>query len=179
MPSPDGFNLDDAIRKVPDFPKPGILFYDITSILANPDAFRHCVDSMERLYRDERLDAVAAIESRGFVFAAPLCDRLGLPLLLVRKKGKLPGKTLGRSYQLEYGQAEIEMHAADIPSGGRVLIVDDLIATGGTIRAAADLLRDGGAEPIGAFAVVGLPFLDYRSVTGDLPIRTLIEYFGE
>ena len=179
MPIQEGFNLDDAIRKVPDFPKPGILFYDITSILANPDAFRHCLDSMVRLYRDERLDAIAAIESRGFIFAAPLCDRLGLPLLLVRKKGKLPGKTLGKRYELEYGTAEIEMHVADIPVGGRVLIVDDLIATGGTIRAAADLLMDGGAEPIGAFAVVGLPFLDYRSALGDLPIRTLIEYFGE
>ncbi|HUX41054.1 MAG TPA: adenine phosphoribosyltransferase [Rectinemataceae bacterium] len=179
MPIQEGFNLDDAIRKVPDFPKPGILFYDITSILANPDAFRHCLDSMVKLYRDERLDAIAAIESRGFIFAAPLCDRLGLPLLLVRKKGKLPGKTIGRRYELEYGAAEIEMHVADIPVGGRVLIVDDLIATGGTIRAAADLLMDGGAEPIGAFAVVGLPFLDYRSALGDLPIRTLIEYFGE
>lgn len=179
MPIQEGFNLDDAIRKVPDFPKPGILFYDITSILANPDAFRHCLDSMVKLYRDERLDAIAAIESRGFIFAAPLCDRLGLPLLLVRKKGKLPGKTIGRRYELEYGAAEIEMHVDDIPVGGRVLIVDDLIATGGTIRAAADLLMDGGAEPIGAFAVVGLPFLDYRSALGDLPIRTLIEYFGE
>lgn len=175
----DGFNLDDAVRKIPDFPKPGILFYDITSVLANPDAFRHCVDSMVKLFKDERLDAIAAIESRGFVFAAPLCDRLGLPLLLVRKKGKLPGKTLGRSYELEYGTAEIEMHADDIPAGGRVLIVDDLIATGGTIRATADLLMDGGAEPVGAFAVIGLPYLDYRSSLGDLPVTTLIEYFGE
>lgn len=179
MPTQDGFNLDDAVRKIPDFPKPGILFYDITSVLANPDAFRHCIDTMVRLYRDERLDAVAAIESRGFIFAAPLCERLGLPLLLVRKKGKLPGKTIGKSYELEYGQAEIEMHVDDIPVGGRVLIVDDLIATGGTIRAAAELLMDGGAEPIGAFAVIGLPFLDYRSVIGELPVRTLIEYFGE
>ncbi|MDA8409076.1 MAG: adenine phosphoribosyltransferase [Treponema sp.] len=179
MLTQDGFNLDDAIRKVPDFPKPGILFYDITSILANPDAFRYCIDSMVKLYRDQRLDGIAAIESRGFIFASPLCDRLGIPLLLVRKKGKLPGKTLGKRYELEYGEAEIEMHVADIPVGGRVLIVDDLIATGGTIRAAADLLTDGGADAIGAFAVVGLPFLDYRKTLGDLPVRTLIEYFGE
>jgi adenine phosphoribosyltransferase len=177
--SPDAFNLDDAIRKVPDFPKPGILFYDITSVLADPDAFRHCIQSMLRIYRGERLDAVAAIESRGFVFAAPFCERLGLPLLLVRKKGKLPGATRSRKYALEYGEAEIEMHVDDIPVGGRVLIVDDLIATGGTVRATADLLLDGGAEPIGVFAVIGLPFLDYRSSLGDLPVRTLIEYFGE
>ncbi|HUX37308.1 MAG TPA: adenine phosphoribosyltransferase [Rectinemataceae bacterium] len=179
MPIQEGFNLDDAIRKIVDFPKPGILFYDITSVLANPDAFRHCVDSMVRLYKDERLDAVAAIESRGFVFAAPLCEKLGLPLLLVRKKGKLPGKTIGKKYDLEYGEAEIEMHVDDIPRDGRVLIVDDLIATGGTVRATADILVDGGAHPVGAFAVIGLPFLDYRSALGELPIQTLIEYFGE
>jgi adenine phosphoribosyltransferase len=175
----EGFNLDDAIRKVPDFPKPGILFYDITSVLANPDAFRYCVDAMEKLYRGARLDAVAAIESRGFLFAAPLCERLGLPLLLVRKKGKLPGKTIGKKYELEYGQAEIEMHADDIPAGGRVLIVDDLIATGGTVKAAAELLAEGGATATGVFAVIGLPFLDYASSVGGLPVTTLIEYFGE
>ena len=176
---PELFDLDGAIRKIPDFPKKGILFYDITSVLANPAAFRHCVDSMLRLYRGERLDAVAAIESRGFVFAAPFCERLGLPLLLVRKKGKLPGKTLSAKYALEYGEAEIEMHVEDIPRGGRVLIVDDLIATGGTIKATADLLRAGGAEPAGAFSVIGLPFLDYASALEGLEIHTLVEYLGE
>jgi adenine phosphoribosyltransferase len=173
------FNLDDAIRKVPDFPKEGILFYDITSILTNPAAFSFCVDSMVKLYKGEGLDAVAAIESRGFLFAAPLCDRLGLPLILVRKKGKLPGKTRAKKYELEYGEAEIEMHEADIPAGGRVLIVDDLIATGGTVKAAAELLVEGGAKPIGVFAVVGLPFLRYEATLAGLPVRTLIEYFGE
>ena len=175
----DGFNLDDAIRKVPDFPKKGILFYDITSVLTNPRAFRFCVDSMVKLYKGGRLDAVAAIESRGFLFAAPLCDRLGLPLILVRKKGKLPGKTRSRKYELEYGEAEVEIHEADIPSGGRVLIVDDLIATGGTIKAAAEILVEGGAEPAGAFSVIGLPFLHYEENLGALPVKTLIEYFGE
>ncbi|MGO8695375.1 MAG: adenine phosphoribosyltransferase [Rectinemataceae bacterium] len=174
-----GFNLDDAIRKVPGFPKEGILFYDITSILANPDAFRYCVDSMVRLYRGAGLDAVAAIESRGFVFAAPFCDRLGLPLLLVRKKGKLPGRTISASYELEYGRAEIEMHVEDIPRGGKVLIVDDLIATGGTVKATVELLRRGGAEAVGVFSVVGLPYLEYEKALGGLPVRTLVEYFGE
>jgi adenine phosphoribosyltransferase len=173
------FNLDDAIRKVPDFPKKGILFYDITSVLTDPEAFRFCLDSMVKLYKGERIDAVAAIESRGFLFAAPFCDRLGLPLILVRKKGKLPGKTRSRKYALEYGEAEVEMHEADIPSGGRVLIVDDLIATGGTIKAAAEILRDGGAVPVGAFSVIGLPFLHYEETLAGLPVRTLIEYFGE
>ncbi|HTX72291.1 MAG TPA: adenine phosphoribosyltransferase [Rectinemataceae bacterium] len=175
----EGFNLDDAIRKIPGFPKEGILFYDITSVLTNPDAFRYCVDSMLKLYRGERLDAVAAIESRGFLFAAPFCDRLGLPLLLVRKKGKLPGKTIGATYELEYGQAEIEMHVDDIPRGGRVLIVDDLIATGGTVKAAAELLQRGGAAAVGVFSVIGLPYLEYEKTLGSLPVRTLIEYFGE
>jgi adenine phosphoribosyltransferase len=174
-----GFNLDDAIRKVPDFPKKGILFYDITSVLTSPAAFRYCVDSMVQLYKNEGLDAVAAIESRGFLFAAPLCDRLGLPLILVRKKGKLPGKTRSKSYELEYGRAEIEMHEADIPAGGKVLIVDDLIATGGTVKAAAELLAEGGATPVGCFAVIGLPFLQYEKSLEGLPVRTLIEYFGE
>ncbi len=174
-----GFNLDDAIRKVPDFPKPGILYYDITSVLANPDAFRYCVDSMVKLYKSARIDAVAGIESRGFLFAAPLADRLGIPLILVRKKGKLPGKTLSRSYSLEYGTAEIEIHEADIPKGGKVLLVDDLIATGGTLRAAADVFIQGGAVPVGVFSVIGLPFLHYDTTLAGLAVNTLIEYFGE
>lgn len=173
------FNLDDAIRKVPGFPKPGILFYDITSVLARPDAFRYCIDSMVELYKGQALDAVAAVESRGFLFAAPFAERLGLPILLVRKKGKLPGKTRSVKYTLEYGEAEIEMHETDIPAGGRVLIVDDLIATGGTLRATADLLTQGGAVPVGVFGVIGLPFLNYSEVLKDLDVRVLIEYFGE
>jgi adenine phosphoribosyltransferase len=175
---PERFDLDSAIRKIPDFPKPGILFYDITSILVAPAAFRYCVDSMVELYKNERIGAVVAIESRGFLFAAPFCEKLGIPLLLARKKGKLPGKTISASYDLEYGKAEIEMHEVDIPKGGRVLIVDDLIATGGTVQAVAELLRRGGAEPIGAFAVIGLPGLSYEKSLGGLAVRTLIEYEG-
>ena len=174
-----GYNLDDAIRKVPDFPKKGILFYDITSILMNPSAFGYCVDAMVKLYKGKTIAAVAAVESRGFLFAAPFAERMGLPLILVRKKGKLPGRTLAKSYALEYGQAEIEMHADDIPENGRILIVDDLVATGGTLRAAADLLEEARAVPIGVFCVIGLPFLHYDETLRGLPIDTLIEYFGE
>ena len=172
-------DLVQVIRDIPDFPKPGILFYDITSVLSKPDAFRYCVDAMVKLYKGAELDAVAAIESRGFLFAAPLADRLGIPLILVRKKGKLPGKTIAKSYCLEYGTAEIEIHEADIPKGGRVLLIDDLIATGGTLRAAADILEAGGAVPAGVFGVIGLPFLHYEKALEGLEIRTLIEYFGE
>lgn len=175
----EGFNLDDAIRKVPDFPKPGILFYDITSVLANPDAFDHCIKSMLKLYRNEKIDAVAAIESRGFVFAAPFCQKLGIPLLLVRKKGKLPGKTVECSYELEYGSATLEMHKDDIHAGQRFLIVDDLIATGGTINATCTILKKCGAIPARAFSVIGLPFLNFRETVKDVMIDTLIEYFGE
>jgi adenine phosphoribosyltransferase len=173
------FNLDDTIRKVPDFPRKGILFYDITSILTNPAAYKYCVDAMVKRYKGVKIDAVAAIESRGFLFASPFAERMGIPLILVRKKGKLPGKTVSKSYSLEYGQAEIEIHESDIPKGGRILIVDDLVATGGTLRAAADLLAEAGACPIGYFSVIGLPFLHYEDVLKGLPVDTLIEYFGE
>jgi adenine phosphoribosyltransferase len=175
----EGFNLDDAIRKIPDFPKPGILFYDITSVLANPDAFSYCIEAMFKLYKDETFDAVAAIESRGFIFAAPFCQKLGLPLLLVRKKGKLPGRTVAQSYDLEYGSATLEMHADDIIPGSRFLIVDDLIATGGTINATRTMIESCGAKAVRAFSVIGLPFLSFRETVKDLPIDTLIEYFGE
>jgi adenine phosphoribosyltransferase len=175
----EGFNLDDAIRKVPDFPKPGILFYDITSVLANPGAFSYCIDAMVKLYKNLQFDAVAAIESRGFVFAAPFCKQMGLPLLLVRKKGKLPGKTVEQSYELEYGTATLEMHQNDIVPGARFLIVDDLIATGGTINATCEMIRTCGAIPVRAFSVIGLPFLNFRETVQEIPIDTLIEYFGE
>ncbi len=175
----NAFNLDDAIRKVPDFPKKGILFYDITSILTNPEAFSYCIDRMVELYRDEKIDAVAAAEARGFLFAAPFCERLGIPLILIRKKGKLPGKTLTKTYALEYGEDSIQIHADDITAGGRILLVDDLIATGGTLKAASELLTEAGAEVIGAFGVVGLPFLNYADVLEGMRIETLVNYYAE
>jgi len=173
------FNLDDYIRKVPDFPKKGILFYDITSILANPRAFRFCIDSMLDIYRDQSIDAVAAIEARGFLFAAPFAAEMKIPLIPIRKKGKLPGVTLAKKYNLEYGQAEIEVHQEDIPEGKRILILDDLIATGGTLSAARALLNAGGAHVPEIFGIVGLPFLNYANVLDPTPVTTLIEYHGE
>ncbi len=173
------FSLDSVIRKIPDFPKPGILFYDITGILVNPEAFRYCIDSMVKMYKGAKLDAIAAVESRGFVFAAPLAEKLGLPLVLIRKKGKLPGDTYSCKYALEYGFAEIEVHKADVQKGQNVLIVDDLIATGGTLQAAQNVIEQGGATVAGFFGIVGLPFLNYSKVLGDVPVRTLLEYHGE
>ena len=173
------FNLDDYIRKVPDFPKKGILFYDITSVLASPEAFQFCIDRMVEIYKDKNIDAVAAIEARGFLFAAPFAERMGIPLIPIRKKGKLPGVTLAKKYDLEYAQAEIEVHAADVPRGKRILLTDDLIATGGTLNAARSLLNEGGAEVPEIFGVVGLPFLNYQQALDPTPITTLIDYHGE
>ena len=173
------FNLDQHIRKVPDFPKKGVLFYDITSILAHPPAFQYCIDSMVQTYQDKAIDAIAAIEARGFLFAAPFAAAMKIPLVLIRKKGKLPGITLSKKYDLEYAQAEIEVHKEDVPEGKRVLLVDDLIATGGTLRAAADILAAGGAEVPHIFGVVALPFLNYHKALDPIPVTTLIEYHGE
>jgi adenine phosphoribosyltransferase len=172
-------DLDAYIRKVLNFPKKGILFYDITSILARPEAFLFCVDSMVDIYRDKGIDAVAAIEARGFLFAAPFAVRMEIPLIPIRKKGKLPGITLSKKYDLEYAQAEIEVHQEDVPTGKRVLLMDDLIATGGTLNAARELLKAGGAQVPEIFGVVGLPFLNYAKILAPTPVRTLIEYHHE
>lgn len=173
------FSLDSVIRRVPNFPKPGILFYDITGILVNPQAFSFCIDSMVKMYKNEKIDAVAAVESRGFVFAAPFAEKLGIPLILIRKKGKLPGNTFSCKYALEYGFAEIEVHKDDVKTGDKILVVDDLIATGGTLQAAQNVLEQGGASVAGFFGVVGLPFLNYEKILGDVPVKTLIEYHAE
>ena len=175
----DELNLDDYIRKVPDFPKKGILFYDITSVLAQPIAFQYCVDRMVEIYKDKRIDAVAAIEARGFLFAAPYAVRMGIPLIPIRKKGKLPGITLSKKYDLEYAQAEIEVHRSDVPAGKRILLIDDLIATGGTLNAARALLNAGGAEVPEIFGVVGLLFLNYEKALTPTPVTTLIKYHAE
>ncbi|MDR3337732.1 MAG: adenine phosphoribosyltransferase [Treponema sp.] len=173
------FDLNTYVRKIPDFPKKGVLFYDITSILINPVAFQYCVDSMVEYYQNKKIDAVAAIEARGFLFAAPFAVRLGVPLILIRKKGKLPGKTLSKSYSLEYAQAEIEIHREDIPQGKNILLTDDLIATGGTLRAARALLSEGGGVVSHIFGVVGLSFFNFKGALEDIPIHTLIEYDSE
>jgi adenine phosphoribosyltransferase len=173
------YDLDRAIRKVPDFPKPGILFYDVTGILTTPEAFRWCIDRMLDLYGRRGFDAVAAVEARGFVFAAPLAERLGLPLILLRKKGKLPGPTLSATFALEYGEDSIEVHRSDVRAGAKVLLIDDLIATGGTLKAAADLLSRGGAQVGAIFGVIGLPFLHHDRALAGYEVTTLIDYHGE
>ena len=172
-------NIDDYIRKVPDFPKKGVLFYDISGILTAHEAFNYCIDSMAEMYKDKDISAIAAIEARGFLFAAPLALRMGIPLLLIRKKGKLPGKTMSKKYSLEYAEAEIEIHSDDVPQGKRVLLMDDLIATGGTLNAARELITSCGGIVPEIFGVVGLPFLNYEKILAPTPVRTLIQYHSE
>ncbi|MFP4372780.1 MAG: adenine phosphoribosyltransferase [Spirochaetaceae bacterium] len=173
------FDLDSVIRKVPDFPKEGVLFYDVTGILMNPQAFAYCIDRAGEIFDGQSLDAVAAIDARGFVFAAPLAYAKGLPLILVRKNGKLPGKTYRKKFALEYGEDEVEVHRSDVQPGQRVVIVDDLIATGGTLRATADILVEAGAIVQGIFAIIGLPFLHYMDQLEGYTVHTLIDYHGE
>ncbi len=173
------YNLDEAIRKVPDFPKPGILFYDITGILQTPRAFQYCIDMMVEKYLNSGIDAVAAVEARGFLFAAPLADRLGIPQVLVRKAGKLPGEKREKRFTLEYGEDVIQIHTSDVKKGGNILLVDDLIATGGTLKAAAELIEELGARVMDIFCVIGLPFLNYEDQLKRYNITTLIEYHGE
>ncbi|MDR3356005.1 MAG: adenine phosphoribosyltransferase [Spirochaetaceae bacterium] len=175
----DKINLDDYIRKVPNFPKEGVLFYDITSILTTPPAFRYCIERMLEIYRDKQIDAVAAIEARGFLFAAPFACSFGIPLILVRKKGKLPRKTLRKAFELEYTSSEIEIHPEDVKKDSRILLIDDLIATGGTLSAARELLSEAGAETPEIFGVVGLPFMHYEEKLKTATITTLIEYYSE
>jgi len=175
----ESLNLDDYIGKIPDFPKKGVLFYDITGILTAPKAFTYCIERMMEIYTDREIAAVAAIEARGFLFAAPFALRMGIPLVLIRKKGKLPGKTITKKYALEYGEAEIEIQPDAVPQGGRVLLMDDLIATGGTLNAARELIAECGGVIPEIFGVVGLPFLNYEKILAPTPVRTLINYHSE
>src|SRR5437763_4705365 len=133
-------DLTAFIRDIPDFPKPGILFKDITPLLADPVAFRHAIDRWGVEFDGRPIDAIAAAEARGFLFAAPLALRLHKPLVPLRKPGKLPHRTYSLKYDLEYGSAELQMHADSLPAGGRVLLVDDVLATGGTMAAGAQLV---------------------------------------
>lgn len=172
-------NLDNVIRKVPDFPKPGILFYDVTSIFTNPSAFQYVLNEMKNIYKDTEIDGVIAIESRGFVLGAPFALKRSLPLVLARKKGKLPGKTIQESYSLEYGEATLEIHKEDLIPRKKWLIVDDLIATGGTLEAVAKMVERQNSKVAGIFSIIGLPFLNYKNEIERYNPKTLINYDGE
>ena len=164
------------IRAVPDFPRPGIVFRDITPLLAEPAAFAATIRALAEPWREARLGAVVGIESRGFIFAAALALELGVGFVPVRKPGKLPAATLGERYALEYGHDELQVHADALPARARVLLVDDVLATGGTLRAALQLLRRQGAETVGAAVLIELRGLDGRAGwPADVPLRSTLE----
>src|SRR5262245_9188886 len=156
-------DLKAYIRDIPDFPKPGILFKDITPLLAAPPAFRHTVDLLAAHYRGRPIEAIAAAEARGFLFAAPLALALEKPFVPLRKPGKLPHKTHAFRYELEYGAAELHMHIDAVTPGARVLLVDDLLATGGTMQAACQLIEQCGGQVAGCAFVIELAFLGGRA----------------
>ena len=152
-------DLADAIRTIPDYPKPGIMFRDITTLLGDARAFRQAIDALVAPYQDARIDAVAGIDARGFILGGAVAYQLSAAFAPVRKKGKLPGDTFSEEYQLEYGVDVLELHVDAVKPGARVLLIDDLIATGGTAAAAIALLRRSGAEIVGTAFVVDLPEL--------------------
>jgi adenine phosphoribosyltransferase len=167
--------LKQHIREVPDFPKPGILFYDISTLLAHPGAWRSTVDQLGKLVAEMRPDMLVGIESRGFLVAAPLALQMNLGFAMVRKPGKLPGATIGHDYDLEYGSNRIELQEGMIKPGQRVVVLDDLLATGGTLAASIALLRRVGADVVGAACIIELSFLNGRSRL-DVPFSSLIAY---
>jgi adenine phosphoribosyltransferase len=168
-------DLKDHIRSIPDFPKPGILFYDISTLLRHADAWSVAMGRLAKAVGRHQPDVLAGIESRGFLVAAPLALKLGLGFVMVRKRGKLPGTTVPHEYALEYGSDVIEVQADALEPGQRVVVLDDLLATGGTLAAACALLQRVGGEVVGAACIIELAFLNGRQRL-DVPFTSLIAY---
>jgi adenine phosphoribosyltransferase len=168
--------LKAKIRHVPDFPKPGILFYDITTLLRDPEGLRLALDALAAPYAAADVDLVVGMESRGFIFGAALADRLGAGFVPVRKPGKLPAASVRVSYDLEYGSDALEIHADAILPGQRVLIVDDLLATGGTAQATIELVSGLGARIVACAFLVELTFLQGRARLGTTPVHAVLPY---
>ncbi len=173
---PDDLDLSSHIRDIVGFPKPGITFKDITPLLADPQALRWCVSALADPHRAVRLDKVLGIEARGFIFGAPVAVELGTGFVPVRKSGKLPWETEQESYALEYGNDLLEIHRDAVQPGERVLIIDDVVATGGTAAATARMVERLGGEVVGFGFLMELAFLDGRSALGTYPVQALITY---
>ena len=169
-------HLKFKIRHVPDFPKPGILFYDITTLLSDPAGFHDVIDALAAPYAGQGIDRVVGIESRGFILAAAVADRLGAGFVPIRKPGKLPSATIAESYALEYGTDQLEIHADAVGPGQRVLIVDDVLATGGTARAAVNLVQRLGSTLYGAAFLIELDFLKGRDKLSDTRVFSALRY---
>jgi adenine phosphoribosyltransferase len=169
-------NLDDLIRDIPDFPEKGVVFKDITPVLGDAKAFRALIDAMSEPFMDEGITKVAGIEARGFTLATPVADRIGAGFIPLRKPGKLPFETVKEEYELEYGIDALEVHTDAVFEGERVLLVDDVIATGGTAQAAIQLLRRVGAEVVGLSVFIELVFLGGANKVDGVPIHALVRY---
>jgi adenine phosphoribosyltransferase len=169
-------NLDDLIRDIPDFPEKGVVFKDITPVLGDAKAFRALIDAMSEPFMDEGITKVAGIEARGFTLATPVADRIGAGFIPLRKPGKLPFETVKEEYELEYGIDALEVHTDAVFEGERVLVVDDVIATGGTAQAAIQLLRRVGAEVVGLSVFIELVFLGGANKVDGVPIHALVRY---
>ncbi len=169
-------DLKKHIRDIPDFPKKGIIFKDISTLLKHPAAFKKTIDALALKYKGKKVEYVVGVEARGFIFGAALAYKLGAGFIPVRKKGKLPYKTTSITYQLEYGTDTLEMHEDAIVKGARVLVVDDLLATGGTVRAVLDLLKSQSAKLIGVAFIIELKFLKGKSKLKGFPVHSLIQY---
>ena len=164
------------IREIPDFPQPGILFRDITPLLRDPKAFKYVIDQLAERFRDDQLDAIAAVESRGFLFGAPLAHQMGLPLVPVRKPGKLPAKTYTTEFTLEYGNSTLELHSDGINAGEKVLVLDDLLATGGTLAATARLVEMAGGVVGSIGVIIELTQLNGRRLLAGYDVYSLVTY---
>ena len=173
-------NLRDAIRTIPDYPKPGIMFRDITTLLGNPRAFRRAIDEMVQPHCGAKIDKVAGLEARGFILGGAVAHQLGVGFIPVRKKGKLPHTVIGEDYALEYGTDRVEIHTDAINPGDQVLLVDDLIATGGTAMAGIKLLQRAGAQVIGCSFVIDLPELGgaQRLLDHGMKVTSLVAFEG-
>ena len=171
--------VKDYVTDIPDFPEPGIIFRDITSVIGDADGLKLAVDEMQAMLDGVKFDAIAGLESRGFLFGMPIAYNLGKPFIPVRKKGKLPRDTVSASYELEYGTAEIEVHKDDVKPGMRVVLIDDLIATGGTLCAAAQLFEQLGASIAKIVCLLELKGLNGRSKLEGYPIDTVVAYDGK
>jgi adenine phosphoribosyltransferase len=168
--------LRAKIREIPDFPKPGILFYDITTLLKDPDAYREAISLMLEPYRGQKIDVVVGMESRGFIFSAPMAYELGAGLVPVRKLGKLPAETLSIEYALEYGSNTLEIHRDAIEPGQKALVVDDLLATGGTVKGTIELIERLKGDIVGLAFLVELEFLNGRDRLDGRPVTSVIRY---
>lgn len=173
-------DLKSLVRTIPDYPKPGIMFRDITTLLGDARGLSACIEQLATPYTDQKVDAVAGIEARGFILGGAVAERLGCGFIPIRKKGKLPAKAIGQDYELEYGIDVIEVHEDALKPGERVLIIDDLIATGGTAEAAVKLLKKLDAEIVGAAFVINLPELGgcTKLTAHDVKCHTLIAFAG-